>query len=164
MAKAKHSVPEGFHTVTPQLILDNAAQAIEWYKKALGAQEISRALSPDGKIMHADLKIGNSHVMMNDAMMGGKGPQALGGSPISLWVYVEDVDALFNRAVAAGAKPHGPMGQVSDQFWGDRTGTFMDPAGYQWTIATHKEDLTPEEMKQRQDAFMKNFAQQPAHQ
>ena len=163
MAKAKHSVPEGFHTVTPQLVLDNAAQAIEWYKKALGAQEVSRALGPDGKIMHADLKIGNSHIMMNDAMMGSKGPQAMGGSPISLWVYVDDVDALFNRAVAAGARPHGPMGQVADQFWGDRTGTFMDPAGYQWTIATHKEDLTPEEMNRRQDAFMKNFAQQPAH-
>ena len=163
MAKAKHSVPEGFHTVTPQLVLDNAAQAIEWYKKALGAQEVSRALGPDGKIMHADLKIGNSHIMMNDAMMGSKGPQAMGGSPISLWVYVDDVDALFNRAVAAGARPHGPMGQVTDQFWGDRTGTLIDPAGYQWTIATHKEDLTPEEMKQRQDAFMKNFAQQPAH-
>jgi PhnB protein len=163
MAKARHSVPEGFHTVTPQLVLDNAAQAIEWYKKALGAQEVSRALGPDGKIMHADLKIGNSHIMMNDAMMGSKGPQAMGGSPISLWVYVDDVDALFNRAVAAGARPHGPMGQVADQFWGDRTGTLIDPAGYQWTIATHKEDLTPEEMRQRQDAFMKNFAQQPAH-
>ena len=158
MAKAKQAVPQGFHTVTPQLTLDNCAQAIDWYKKALNAEEISRAVGPDGKIMHADLKIGDSHVMMNDAMMGGRGPKAIGGSPISLWVYVEDCDALFNRAVAAGGQVHGPMGQMADQFWGDRTGTFVDPHGYQWTIATHKEDLTPDEMKQRQAEFMKNFA------
>src|SRR3989440_7049615 len=86
MAKAKSPIPEGFHTVTPQLILDNAAQAIDWYKKALGAEEVSRATGPDGKILHADLKIGNSHIMMNDAMGGGKGPKAFGGSPASLWV------------------------------------------------------------------------------
>src|SRR6185503_3148744 len=95
MTKAKSAVPEGFHTVTPQLTLDNAAEAIEWYKMALGAEEVSRATGPDGKIMHADLKIGNSHIMMNDAMMGSKGPQALGGSPASLWIYVEDCDTLF---------------------------------------------------------------------
>ena len=98
MAKAKSPIPEGFHTVTPQLILDNAAQAIDWYKKALGAEEVSRATGPDGKILHADLKIGNSHIMMNDAMGGAKGPKAFGGSPTSLWVYVADADALFNRA------------------------------------------------------------------
>src|SRR6266545_3090043 len=164
MAKAKHPIPDGFHTVTPQLTLDHAAQAIDWYKKALGAQEVSRAVGPDGKILHADLKIGNSHIMVNDVMGGSKGPQALGGSPASLWVYVEDCDALFNRALSAGAKPHGQMGKMADQFWGDRSGTFLDPAGYVWTIATHKEDLTPEEMKKRQDEFMKSFAQQPAHQ
>ena len=165
MAKAKNAIPEGFHTVTPQLTLDNAAQAIDWYKKGLGAEEVSRAVGPDGKILHAELKIGNSRIMVNDAMMGGKGPKALGGSPASLWLYVEDCDALFNRAVAAGAKTaQGPMGQVTDQFWGDRAGTLTDPAGYQWTIATHKEDLTHEELQKRQDAFMKNFAQQqPAH-
>jgi uncharacterized glyoxalase superfamily protein PhnB len=164
MAKAKMAVPEGHHTVTPQLTLDNAAQAIEWYKKALGAVEMARALGPDGKIMHAELRIGDSLIMMNDVMGGGKGPKATGGSPMSLWIYVEDCDALFNRAVAAGAQvPQGPMGQMADQFWGDRCGTFFDPHGYQWTIATHKEDLTPEEIKQRMDAFMKNFAgTQPA--
>jgi len=164
MAKAKSAVPEGFHTVTPQLALDNAAQAIDWYKKAFGANEISRAVGPDGKIMHAELQIGNSKIMLHDAMMGGKGPQAYGGSPASLWLYVEDCDAVFNRAIAAGAKTQpGPMGQMSDQFWGDRAGTLIDPSGYQWTIATHKEDLTPQEMKQRTDEFMKSFAQQPAH-
>jgi PhnB protein len=157
MTKAKQAVPEGFHTVTPQLTLDNAAQSIDWYKKALGAEEISRAVGPDGKVMHADLKIGNSRIMVNDVMMG-KGPRAYGGSPISLWLYVDDCDALFNRAVAAGAKvQEGPMGKMADQFWGDRTGTLIDPAGYQWTIATHKEDLTKQELDQRAAAF---FAQQ----
>ena len=164
MAKAKSPIPEGFHTVTPQLILDNAAQAIDWYKKALGAEEVSRATGPDGKILHADLKIGNSHIMMNDAMGGGKGPKAFGGSPASLWVYVENADALFDRAVAAGAQvAPGPMGQMGDQFWGDRCGTLNDPHGYRWTIATHKEDLTPQEMKQRQDEWMKQMAPQLTH-
>ena len=160
MAKAKRAVPEGFHTITPQLTLDNAAQSIDWYKKALGAEEISRALGPDGKVMHAELRVGDSRFMVNDVMMG-KGPRAYGGSPASLWVYVEDCDALFNRAIAAGAKTQqGPMGQVADQFWGDRSGTLIDPEGYQWTIATHKEDLTPEEMRKRQDEFFKNYAHQ----
>jgi PhnB protein len=158
MTKAKSAIPEGHHTVTPQLTLDNAAQAIDWYKKALGAEEVTRAVGPDGQIMHAEIRIGDSLIMLNDAMGGGKGPKALGGSPASLWVYVKDCDALFNRAVAAGAQvAPGPMGQLADQFWGDRSGTFTDPQGYQWTIATRKEDLTPQEMKQRSDEFMKTF-------
>ncbi len=162
MAKAKSAVPEGHHTITPQLTLDNAAPAIEWYKKALGAEEMGRAVGPDGKILHAELRIGDSRIMLNDAMMGGKGPKAIGGSPASLWIYVEDCDALFNRALAAGGQvAHGPMGHMQDQFWGDRTGTFTDPHGYTWTIATHKEDLTPEELTQRQEAFMKQVAPQP---
>jgi PhnB protein len=161
MAKAKHAVPEGHHTVTPQLAFDNAAAAIEWYKKALGAEDLGRAVGPDGKIMHAEIRIGDSRIMLNDSMMGTKGPKALGGSPASLWVYVDDCDSLFNRAVAAGGQiAHGAMGEMQDQFWGDRSGTFTDPHGYTWTIATHKEDLTPEEMKQRQDEFMKRFAEQ----
>src|SRR3954466_4038315 len=148
MAKAKSAVPQGLHTITPQLTLDNAAEAIDWYKKALGAEERSRAAGPDGKIMHAELQIGNSRIMVNDAMMGGKGPKALGGSPASLWIYVEDCDALFNRAVAAGGQTAGgPMGQMQDQFWGDRCGMFKAPHGYSWTIATHKEDLTREEIE-----------------
>ena len=163
MAKAKRAIPEGHHTVTPHLVLDNAAKAIEWYKKALGAEEVARALGPDGKIMHAEIRIGNSLVMLNDEMGGGRSAKTIGGSPVSLWLYVEDCDALFNRAVAAGAKvAPNPMGPLQDQFWGDRSGTINDPFGYQWSIATHKEDLTPDEMKQRMDAFMKSVAQ-PAH-
>ena len=161
MAKAKNAVPEGHHTVTPQLTLDNAAQAIDWYKKALGAEEVARALGPDGKVMHAEIRIGNSLIMLNDEVGGAKSPKAIGGSPASLFVYVEDCDALFNRAVAAGAKvPPGPMGPLADQFWGDRAGTIDDPFGYQWTIATRKEDFTPQEMKQRMDDFMRQFASQ----
>jgi PhnB protein len=160
MAKTKSAVPDGYHTVTPQLTLDNCAQAIDWYKKALGAEEGSRAVDPDGKVMHSELRIGNSRIMVNDPMMGAKGPKALGGSPAALWLYVEDCDALFNRAVGAGAQVvSGPMGAMQDQFWGDRCGSLTDPHGYVWTIATHKEDLTPEEMGQRQEAFMKQFAQ-----
>jgi len=157
MAKAINAVPKGHHAVTPFLTLDNAAQAIDWYKKALGAEETARTVGPDGKIMHAEIRIGDSPIMLMDAMMGGKGPKAFGGSPASLWLYVDDCDALFKRAVAAGGKltPHGEM---MDQFWGDRSGTFTDPYGYTWSIATHKEDLTPQEIKRRQDEFMKQFA------
>ena len=161
--KAKRAIPEGYHTVTPTLTLDNCAQAIEWYKVALGAEEIGRAAGDDGKILHADLRIGNSHVMMNDPMMGAKGPLASGGSPVSLWVYVEDCDAVFNRAVSAGAKVLPGMGKMQDQFWGDRSGSFTDPHGYKWTIATHKEDVAPDEMRRRQDDWVKQQTLQPAH-
>ncbi len=158
MAKAKSPVPEGHYTITPHLILDNAAAAIDWYKKGLGAAEITRALGPDGKVIHAELQIGNSRIMLNDAMMGGKGPLAMGGSPMALWVYVEDCDALYNRALAAGAQVMGGgMGAMADQFWGDRCGTITDPHGYRWTIATHTEDLTPQELQTRQAQFMKQF-------
>jgi PhnB protein len=157
MAKAGNAVPKGHHTVTPSLTLDNAAQAIDWYKKALGAEETSRAVGPDGKIMHAEIRVGDSPIMLMDAMMGMKGPKGFGGSPASLWVYVADCDTLFKRAVAAGGKVT-QNGEMIDQFWGDRSGTFTDPYGYTWSIATHKEDLTPQEMKQRQDEFMKQFA------
>jgi PhnB protein len=161
MAKAKNAVPAGHYTVTPQLTLDNAAAAIDWYKKGLGAEEVSRATGPDGKIMHAEIRVGNSLIMLHDPMGGAKGPDAFGGSPASLWLYVDNCDELFNRAVKAGAKTSsGPMGQMADQFWGDRCGTITDPHGYVWTIATHKEDLTPQEMKQRQDEWMKQFAGQ----
>ena len=163
MAGAKKAIPEGYHTVTPQLTLDDAGQAIEWYKKALGAKELGRAVGSDGKVLHAELQIGDSRVMVNDAYMGGKGPRALGGSPAALWIYVEDCDALFNRAVAAGAQVLGQMGAMADQFWGDRSGTFTDPHGYRWTIATRKEDLSHEELEQRQAEWMKQFAPQGTH-
>ena len=159
MAKAKSGVPAGHHTVTPHLIMNDAASALDWYAKALGAEELSRSAGPDGKIMHAEIRVGNSVIMLNDEMGGGKSAKALGGSPVSLWLYVDDCDALFKRAVAAGAKvPPGPMGQMQDQFWGDRCGGIVDPEGYIWTIATRKEDLTPEEINQRAQEFFKNFA------
>jgi PhnB protein len=156
MAKAAKAVPEGYHTITPQLTLDNAAQTIDWYKKALGAEELSRSLGPDGKVMHAELKIGNSRFMMNDVMMGTKGPQAYGGSPASLWLYVENCDALYNRAVGAGATVQVPLG---DQFWGDRGGAIADPAGYTWWIASRKEELTESEVQQRAAEFFKQMAE-----
>ena len=161
MAKAKSAIPEGLHSVTPHLILDNAAKTLDWYKQALGAEERGRAVGPDGKIMHAEIKIGNSILYANDPMGGGKGPKSIGGSPIGLWIYTDDADALYKRALAAGAQvAPGPMGQMQDQFWGDRCGTIVDPEGYFWTLATRKEDLTPAEMNQRQDEFMKQFAGQ----
>jgi PhnB protein len=163
MAKAKRAVPEGLHTVTPMLTLENSSQAIAWYVKALGAEELSRSAGPDGKIVHAEIRIGNSHIMLHDAMMDAKGPRAMGGSPISLWIYVEDADSLFKRATSAGAQvAGGPMGQMMDQFWGDRCGTIIDPEGYYWTIATRKEDVPPQEMQQRMKEWMNQQAGQPA--
>ncbi len=159
MAKAKSAIPQGLHSVTPHLILDDAAATLDWYKRAFGAEESNRAVGDDGKIMHSQIRIGNSILYANDAMGGGKGPRALGGSPVGLWIYTEDADALYNRAIQAGAtQAPGPMGQMQDQFWGDRCGTLIDPAGYHWTIATRKEDLTPQEMQQRQEEFFKQFA------
>jgi len=155
MAKAARPVPEGYHTITPQLTLESAAKTIDWYKKALGAEEVSRSVGPDGKIMHAEIKIGDSRVMVNDAMMGSKGPKSLGGSPSALWLYVNDSDALFNRAVGAGAQVVMPL---ADQFWGDRGGAVSDPEGYTWWIATRKEDFTPAEMQQRAADFFKQPA------
>jgi PhnB protein len=157
MTRAKQPIPAGYNTVTPQLTLDNAAEAIDWYKKALGAEEVGRMKDDEGRIMHAELRFGNSRIMLNDVMMG-KGPKAYGGSPASLYLYVEDSDSLFNRAIAAGGRVHGNMGALADQFWGDRSGTLIDPFGYVWTIATRKEDLTPQEMEQRRSAWMKTTA------
>jgi uncharacterized glyoxalase superfamily protein PhnB len=154
MAPAKRPIPEGFRTVTAQLTLDDAAAAIEWYKRAFGATEVNRSLGPDGKIMHADITIGDSHIMLNDAMMGMKGPKGYGGSPASFWLYVEDSDALFKRAIEAGAKEQMPM---ADQFWGDRAGSVADPAGFSWWIATRKEDLAHEEIKRRAEEVFKKM-------
>jgi PhnB protein len=156
MAQAAKAVPDGYHTITPALTLDNAAETIEWYKRALGAEELSRSASPDGKIMHAELRIGNSRFMVNDVMRGMRGPKEFGGSPASLWVYVDDADALFNRAIDAGAQVQMP---VDNQFWGDRAGAVADPCGYTWWIATRKEDLTLAEIQERAAAFFKQMAQ-----
>ena len=138
-------IPDGYHTVTPYLIVQGAAKALDFYKKAFGATELVRMPGPGGKIMHAEVQIGDSRVMLADEFpeMDARGPQALGGTPVGLCIYVENVDALFDRAVTAGAKVLRP---VVDQFYGDRSGTVADPFGHKWTIATHVEDVSPEEM------------------
>ena len=156
MANAKKAVPEGYHTITPQLTLSDAARAIDWYKKALGAEERGRFPGPDGKIMHAELRIGDSQFMLNDEVMGQKAPKSLGGSPASFWLYVDDSDSLYKRAVDAGAKVQMP---ITDQFWGDRAGSVADPAGYTWWISTRKEDLTQAEIQQRAADFFKQMTQ-----
>jgi len=141
-------IPEGYHSVTPYLIIKGAADAIEFYKKAFGATELFRFPAPDGKIGHAEIKIGDSPIMLADefAEMGYKGPQVLGGAPVSLMIYLEDVDAVFNRAVEAGASV---KEAVQDKFYGDRTGTLTDPFGHVWHVATHKEDVSMVEMEER---------------
>jgi PhnB protein len=145
-------IPDGYSTVTPYLVMNGAARAIEFYKKAFGATELLRFAMPGGKLGHAEIKIGNSPIMLADEMpeMGHRGPQALGGTPVGILLYVEDVDAMFNRAIAAGATVVKP---VQDQFYGDRSGTLTDPFGHQWTIATHKEDVPLEEMHKRMAAM-----------
>ena len=154
MARPVRPIPEGYHAVTPYLIIDGAAQAIEFYKKALGAEELVRMPEPDGRIGHAEIRVGDSPIMLADEHpeIGARSPKAYGGSPVSIHLYVEDVDSTFNRAVAAGAKVLQP---VSDQFYGDRRGGVEDPFGYAWYIATHKEDLTGEEIARRAAARQK---------
>lgn len=140
-------IPEGMHSVTPHLICAGAADAIEFYKKAFNAAEMSRLPGANGKLMHASVRIGDSTVMLTDEMpdYGALGPKALKGSPVTIHLYVEDVDAFAARAVAAGAKVTMP---VADMFWGDRYGQLEDPFGHKWSIATHVRDVTPEEMQQ----------------
>jgi PhnB protein len=146
-------IPEGYHSVTPYLIVKDAARAIEFYKKALGAKELMRMPGPGGKVMHAEIKIGNSPIMMADEFPDQKivGPQSLGGTSVGLLLYVEDVDAVFQRTVAAGATVEKPL---ADQFYGDRSGTVIDPFGHKWTIATHVEDVPEAEMEKRAKAAM----------
>jgi PhnB protein len=152
------SIPDGFHTVTPSLVVKNAAAAIDFYKKALGAEERMRMASPDGKIMHAELKIGDSIIFLSDEFPQGMGssPQSLGGFSSSLNIYLDDVDTAFQRAIDAGGKSVMP---VADQFWGDRYGAFTDPFGHQWGIATHTEDLSQQETEERGRAFFAQMAQ-----
>jgi uncharacterized glyoxalase superfamily protein PhnB len=146
-------IPEGYHSLTPTLILSNAAEAIEFYKRAFGAQELGRMASPDGqKIWHAELQIGDSRLMLGDEMpeAGSRSPQSLGGSPAGIHLYVEDADAVFQRAVEAGATVVMPL---ENAFWGDRYGQLTDPFGHRWGIATHIQDLTEEEMMRGAQAF-----------
>jgi uncharacterized glyoxalase superfamily protein PhnB len=150
MAKVR-PVPEGHHTVAPYLIVEDATAAIEFYTRAFGAAELFRMPGPDGRIMHAEVLVGDSPVMLSDANpeMGAEPPSAFKGSPVSLFLYVPDVRALFERAVAAGAEVRVP---ISDMFWGDRYAQVTDPFGHTWQMATHIEDVAPEELGRRAHA------------
>ena len=145
-------IPDGYSTATPYLIVKDAARAIEFYKQAFAATELMRFADPSGKIGHAEIKIGNSPIMLADEHpdMGYRSPLSLGGTPVSILLYVPDVDALFARAVAAGATVKRP---VKDQFYGDRSGTVEDPFGHVWILTTHVEDVSPEEMRRRMASF-----------
>ena len=147
-------IPEGYHSVTPYLVMKNAAAAIEFYKEAFGAVELLRMAAPGGKIGHAEIKIGDSPVMLADEYpdMGFKGPESLGGTPVSLMIYVDDVDKIYPQAIAAGGKEVRPL---QNQFYGDRSGTLTDPFGHVWTISTHVEDVPEEELAKRAEAAMK---------
>ncbi len=145
-------IPEGYHSVTPYLFVRTAALAIDFYKSVFGAAEILRMPGPNGRIMHAELKIGNSIVMLADEnpQTGIMSPQTIGGSPSSLLVYVENVDAVMQKALESGAKQLHP---IKNQFYGDRSGSLLDPFGHMWSVATHVEDVSPEEMKKRMSAM-----------
>lgn len=150
-------IPDGYHSVTPALTIKGASEAIEFYKKAFGAQELNRFPGPDGKsIMHAEIKIGDSSIMLCDEMpeMGCLSPKSTGGPSGSIYLYVQNSDDVFNKAVSAGAKPKMPM---MDGFWGDRIGSIEDPFGHVWTIATHKIEMSMEEIKKAGEEFMKQM-------
>jgi PhnB protein len=146
-------VPAGYHTATPYLVFRGAAEAIEFYKKAFSAKEKLRMPMPDGKVAHAEILIGNSHIMLMDEQpeRGSSAPQTVGGTPVSVFLYVPNVDKVFAQAVAAGATVEMPL---ADMFWGDRFGTLSDPFGHKWALATHVEDLSPKEMGKRAAAAM----------
>lgn len=149
MANVK-AIPDGYHSVTPYLIIKGAGAAIDFYKEAFGATELFR-MEHEGRIGHAEIKIGDSPIMIADEFpdMGHVGPKTLGGTPVGIMIYVEDVDTIYNRAISKGGVEVKPL---QDQFYGDRSGTLTDPFGHQWTVATHKEDVTPEEMDKRMAA------------
>jgi len=159
MANPAKPVPDGYHTVTPYIVVNDAAKAIEFYKRAFDATEVNRMQGPQGKIGHAELRIGDSIVMLSDEMPGSdcRSPQSLGGTSANIFLYVKDVDHSYNKAVSAGAKATTP---VADMFWGDRYGRLTDPFGHSWSLATHKEDVAPDEMKRRMDAQMAKMAGQ----
>ena len=152
---ATKPIPDGYRTATPYLIIKGAAEAIEFYKRAFGATELLRMADAQGRVGHAEIKIGDSVIMLADEhpAMGYRGPRSLGGSSVSILLYLADVDSVFERAVRAGAKAQRP---VADQFYGDRSGTLEDPFGHVWTVATHVEDVSPEEMQRRAEAAMKS--------
>jgi len=146
-------IPEGYRSVTPYLIVKGAAKAIDYYKKVFGATEIMRMPGPNGTVMHAEIKIGDSVIMLADEQQGNfRSPEGLGGSPVSLMVYVEDVDKTFKQAISSGAKE---TRAVQDQFYGHRSGNLVDPFGHVWTVATHKEDVSEAEMQRRMSVMQK---------
>ena len=156
MTNLVRPVPEGYHSLTPQLTCRDAARAIDFYKNVFGATEVTRMAGPDGKIMHAELKIGDSHLMLNDEFPGvAAAPTPSAPHSSSLFFYMKDVDSVYNRAVAAGSRIDMPL---NNMFWGDRYGKVTDPFGHQWGLATHVEDVTPEEMKRRSAAEMAKMA------
>jgi len=159
--KAAEPCPKGFHTVTPSLFVRNARQAIDFYKKALGAEETVCMTGPDGKIGHAEIKVGDSFIFLSDEnpTWGTKSPQSLGGATGGLYLYIEDVDKSFQRALDAGGQLKMP---VTDMFWGDRLGSFVDPFGHNWTLATHTRDVSIEDMKEGEKKFYAQMAQQQA--
>lgn len=155
--KTPSAVPAGFRTVTPALIVDDAKAALAFYGKALGAKERQVDLGPGGRVWHAEIQVGDSIVMVSDEFpeMGSKSAKSLGGTSVGMWVYVDDADALYHRAIAAGAKSLMPP---ADQFWGDRMAAFEDPFRHRWTVATHKEDVAPAEMERRRAEAARQFA------
>jgi PhnB protein len=158
MASKVKAIPPGYHTATPYLVLSDAAKAIDFYTQAFGASEKFRMGGPGGKIGHAELQIGDSVIMLSDEMPGGgtRSAKSLGGTSASVFLYVEDVDSVFSQAVQAGAKADMPP---ADMFWGDRFGKLTDPFGQPWALATHVEDVAPEEMEKRASAAMSQMAQ-----
>jgi PhnB protein len=154
---AVQPVPEGYHTVTPYLAVDNAAEAIDFYRRAFGAKERARIAGPGDSVMHAELEVGDSLVMLSDPFPQASTtpPKELGGTSASVFMYVEDIDAVYRQAIDAGATS---LMEPDDMFWGDRFGSVQDPFGHSWTIATHIEDLEPEEMRRRSEEFMAQMA------
>jgi len=154
------SPPQGYHTITPSLVVRGGAQAIEFYKRAFGAQEIDRMTGPDGSIMHAEIQIGDSHVMLGEESKewGALSPQSTNGSPVTLHIYVENADTTFAQAVRAGAKVKQPL---EDAFWGDRYGKLTDPFGHEWSVATRVKDMSQEEMRRAGEEWMSQHAHPP---
>ena len=159
MAKKAQGIPQGYHTVTPSLVVTDAAKAIEFYQKALGAEEVMRFAGPDGSIMHAEIRVGDSTIMLGEEIPehGGRSPKSLGGTPVGFFVYGDNVEAAWKRALEAGATVVMPL---ADQFWGDRSGCLEDPYGHRWWLAQHMQDLTPEEIRKNAETFFSQM--QPA--
>jgi PhnB protein len=154
MTSGVKPIPEGYHSITPYLVVNDAAGAIEFYKSAFGASELMRMTAAAGRVGHAEIRIGDSRIMLADEFpeMGARSARTLGGSPVHIYLYVEDVDAVTGKALAAGAKELRP---VKDQFYGDRSGSIEDPFGHVWHVSTHKEDVPPDELKRRAETAMR---------